>query len=109
VHTDLQSDGRPLTPGVPVPARLEIQPFDHVFRAGSAIRLSIDAPGVSLVGRPEPATNGVQHTPGMASAIVLGHLPGATAPTPLPACSARLNQPCRAVTGRVPAGSLDLP
>jgi predicted acyl esterase len=109
VHTDLQSDAQPLTPGVPVLARLEIQPFDHVFRAGSAIRLSIDAPGLSLVGLPVPATNGVQHTPGMASAIVLGHVAGGMAPTPLPACSARLNQPCRAVTGPVPKGSLDLP
>jgi hypothetical protein len=109
VHTDLQADAEPLTAGVPVHARLEIQPFDHVFRAGSAIRLSIDAPGVSLVGLPEPATNGVQHTPGMESAIVLGDLPGARAHAPLPACSARLNQPCRGDTGAVPAGSLDIP
>jgi predicted acyl esterase len=109
VHTDLQADAAPLTPGVPVLARLEIQPFDHVFRAGSAIRLSIDAPGLSLVGLPVPATNGVQHTPGMASAIVLGHVAGGRAPTPLPACSARLNQPCRAVAGPVPTGSLDIP
>jgi predicted acyl esterase len=109
VHTDLQADAAPLTPGVPVLARLEIQPFDHVFRAGSAIRLSIDAPGLSLVGLPVPATNGVQHTPGMASAIVLGHVAGGGAPTPLPACSARLNQPCRAVAGPVPTGSLDIP
>jgi predicted acyl esterase len=57
VHTDLQADAAPLTPGVPVLARLEIQPFDHVFRAGSAIRLSIDAPGLSLVGLPVPATS----------------------------------------------------
>jgi putative CocE/NonD family hydrolase len=109
VHTDLQSDAEPLTADVPVLARLEIQPFDHVFRAGSAIRLSIDSPGVSLVGLPVPATNGVQHSPGMASAILLGDLPGARAYAPLPACSARLNQPCRSDTGTVPAGSLDIP
>jgi hypothetical protein len=45
----------------------------------------------------------------MESAIVLGDLPGARAHAPLPACSARLNQPCRADAGAVPAGSLDIP
>jgi predicted acyl esterase len=109
LHTDLQSDAEPLSPGVPVLARVEIQPFNHVFRAGSAIRLSIDAPGLTLVGFPVPAENVVQHTPGMSSAIVLGDLPGARAPTPLPACSARLNQPCRPVSGTVSTGSLDIP
>jgi predicted acyl esterase len=109
LHTDLQADAQPLSPGVPVVARVEIQPLDHVFRAGSAIRLSIDAPGVSLVPFPAPAQNAVQHTPGMQSAIVLGDLPGARAPTPLPACSARLNQPCRPASGAVPAGSLAIP
>jgi putative CocE/NonD family hydrolase len=109
LHTDLQADAEPLSPGVPVLARVEIQPFDHVFRAGSAIRLSIDVPSTSLVGLPGVATNVVQHTPGMASAIVLGDLPGARAHAPLPACSARLNQPCRSDTGAVPAGSLDVP
>jgi putative CocE/NonD family hydrolase len=109
LHTDLQADAEPLSPGVPVLGRIEIQPFDHVFRAGAAIRLSIDAPGLSLVGLPVPAENAVLHTPGTASAIVLGDLPGASAPTPLPACSARLNQPCRPVSGTVPTGSLEIP
>jgi uncharacterized protein len=109
LHTDLQSDAEPLAAGVPVLARVEIQPFDHVFRAGSAIRVSIDVPSTSLVGLPGVATNVVQHTPGMESAIVLGDLPGARAHAPLPACSARLNQPCRGDTGAVPAGSLDIP
>jgi putative CocE/NonD family hydrolase len=109
LHTDLRSDAEPLSPGVPVLARVEIQPFDHVFRAGSAIRLSIDAPGLSLIALPVVATNMVQHTPRMESSIALGDLPGARAYTPLPSCSARLNQPCRPVSGSVPAGSLDIP
>src|SRR5260221_412755 len=37
VQTDLQSDVQLLTPGEPVPARAQIEPFNHVFRAGSAI------------------------------------------------------------------------
>jgi predicted acyl esterase len=108
-HTNLESDAQPLPPGVPVPARVEIQPFDHVFRAGSAIRLSIDAPSTSLVARPGVATNTVQHTRGMESAIVLGDLPGARAHAPLPACSALQGQPCRGATGAAPSGVLDIP
>jgi uncharacterized protein len=108
-HTDLQADAAPLSPGVPVYVRVEIQPFDHMFRAGSALRLSFDSPGISLIPLPLAAQNSVAHTPGMPSAIVLGDLPGARAPTPLPACAARIYQPCRAVSGPVPAGSLGIP
>ena len=109
VQTDLLSDLQPLTPGVPVLARVQIEPFDHVFRAGSAIRLSIDAPASSLTPLPLPATNTVEHTPGMESAVVLGLLPGARAHAGLPACSQLLNQPCRSVAGTLPAGSLAVP
>jgi predicted acyl esterase len=109
VHTDLESDAEQLPAGVPVRARVEIQPFDHVFRAGSAIRLSIDTPSTSLVALPGLATNSVQHTRGMASAIVLGYLPRARAQAPQPACAALLNQPCRDDAGAVPPGTLNLP
>jgi hypothetical protein len=109
VQTDLLADFEPLTPTVPALARVQIEPFDHVFRAGSAIRLSIDAPASSLVPLPLPATNTVEHTPGMESAVVLGYLPGARAQSPLPACTQLLNQPCRAITGPVPAGSIAFP
>jgi hypothetical protein len=109
LHTNLESDAEPMPAGVPVLARVEIQPFNHVFRAGSAIRLSIDAPSTSLVALPAVATNAVQHTPGMESAIVLGHVPGARARAPRPACADLLNQPCRDDSGAAPAGSLDIP
>ena len=99
VHTDLESDVEWLDPGVPVYARAEIQPFDHVFRAGSAIRVSIDAPATSLVALPVVAQNTVHHTATMPSAIVLGHLPRGRAETPLPPCGALLNQPCRSAMG----------
>jgi putative CocE/NonD family hydrolase len=107
--TYLSSDVEPLTPTVPVLARIELEPFDHVFRAGSAIRLSIDTPGGWLASAPGPAVDAVEHTPGMASALMLGDLPGAGAHAPLPACSALLNQPCRAAGGTVPGGSLSFP
>jgi uncharacterized protein len=105
VQTDLQSDVELLTPGTPVLARAQIEPFDHVFRAGSAIRVSIDAPATSLVGLPVAAQNTVHHTPAMPSRIVLGYLPGGHSQTPLPPCGALLNQPCRAAVGSVPPGS----
>jgi hypothetical protein len=107
VQTDLQSDVQLLSPGVPVFAHAQIEPFNHVFRAGSAIRFSIDVPATSLVGLPLPAENTVYHTPGMRSALVLGYLPDGTAHTPLAPCGALLNQPCRADTGTIPAGTLD--
>jgi uncharacterized protein len=109
VQTDLLSDVQTLTPGLPVFARLQIEPFDHVFRAGSAIRLSIDAPASSLVALPAPAVNTIEHTPGMQSAVVLGYLPGYRAHSLLPPCALLLNQPCRAVAGPVPPGSLNIP
>jgi hypothetical protein len=109
LHTDLAADAEPLVPNVPVRARIELEPVDHVFRAGSAIRLSIDTPGGWFAIVPGSATNVVQHTPGMASALVLGELPGSRAQAPLPACGTLLNQPCRATTGTVPGGSLAFP
>jgi hypothetical protein len=109
LHTDLRADIEPLVPDVPVLARIELEPVDHVFRAGSAIRLSIDTPGGYFAIVRGPAIDTVQHTPGMASALVLGELSGARAHAPLPACGTLLNQPCRATTGTVPGGSLAVP
>jgi hypothetical protein len=100
---------RQLVPGEPVGARLEILPFDHVFRAGSSIRLTIDAPGGWFAVLPQPATNTIYHQPGMESKIVLGWLPGATARAAQPRCGALLNQPCRPNLTPVPDGLLTLP
>jgi putative CocE/NonD family hydrolase len=107
-QTDLLSDVQWLTPGVPVFSRTQIQPFDHVFRKGSAIRFSIDTPATSLVALPLPATNTLIHTVAMASQLVLGYLPNGRAQTPLPPCGVQLNQPCRPTAGPVPGGSLAL-
>lgn len=108
VPTYLQSDVEPLTPFKPVYARIQLLPFDHMFRAGSAIRLTIDTPGGYFLVDPVGTQMDVYHTPGMASALVLGSVTGAVAPTKLPACAALLNQPCRPVSGTTPAGTLDL-
>lgn len=105
-HPYTLSAASPLTPLTPVLARLELEPFDHVFRAGSAIRVSIDAPGGYFAIVPAPASDSVYHQPGMASRVVLGWLPDATAHAPLPPCGAVLDQPCRANSTPVPSGSL---
>jgi putative CocE/NonD family hydrolase len=108
-HSYTQADTEELTPGKPELARIELQPFNHVFRAGSAIRLSVDAPGGWFQILPQPATNTLYHQPGMESKLVLGWLPSATAHAPLTACDTLLNQPCRPSAEPVPDGSLTIP
>jgi hypothetical protein len=105
-HPYTLSAAQPLAPLTPVPARIEMLPFDHVFRAGSAIRLSIDSPGGYFAVVPTPAQNSIYHQPGMASRLVLGWLPGSSAHAPLPACGTVLDQPCRANATPVPSGSM---
>jgi putative CocE/NonD family hydrolase len=108
-HSYTRADSEQLTPGKPALARVEVQPFNHVFRAGSAIRLTIDAPGGWFQIAPLAATNSLYHQPGLDSKLVLGWLPGGTAHAPLPACDTLLNQPCRPSAEPVPDGSLTLP
>jgi uncharacterized protein len=103
-HTHKEADAENLPAGESVLARIELLPFNHVFRAGSAIRLEIDAPGGWFQILPTPAINSVHHEPGMASALVLGWLPGRTAAAPLPPCGTLLNQPCRPSSAPVPVG-----
>jgi putative CocE/NonD family hydrolase len=107
-HPYTQADSAQLTPGRPTPARIEMLPFDHVFRAGSAIRLSIDAPGGWFQITPLAATNTLYHQPLMDSKLVLGWLPGATAHAAPPACDTLLNQPCRPNSTPVPEGSMTI-
>jgi hypothetical protein len=107
-HPFLLADVEPLIPAQPALARIELLPFDYVFRAGSAIRLSIDSPGGYFQITPTPALNQIYHQPAMDSKLVLGWLPGATAHAPRPPCGTLLNQPCRANAAPVPSGSLTI-
>ena len=96
-QTHMATDAQPLIPGEQTEIRLEVFPFAHAFRAGSKLRMYVEAPhvkpdlwGFALL--PLPAQNTIYTGPGLSS-VALPLIPG-TAETPLPACTIR-NQPCR--------------
>jgi putative CocE/NonD family hydrolase len=110
-HTHQQADARPLVPGRPTRMRVQLWPFDYVFRKGSSVRLWIDAPtgatgGWSFDFIKTPAINSVYVDEKHPSAIVLGHLRRGRAETPLPPCDTLLNQPCRPNAVSVPPGTM---
>jgi uncharacterized protein len=112
-QTDQQADARPLVPGSPTYMRVQLWPFDYVFRKGSSIRLWIDAPtgetgGWSFDYTKTPAVNSIYADAQHPSAIVLGHLPGGHAQAPLPTCDTLLNQPCRQNLTPVPSGTMTI-
>jgi hypothetical protein len=100
VHTDLRTDAAPLPADQFTPVRVELFPFAHAFRAGSRLRVTIEAPGGdrpfwgfdTLGGTP---TNSIGRSAGLPSSIVLPVLAGVDVPTPLPACPGLRGQPCR--------------
>jgi predicted acyl esterase len=104
VHTFEEADAQPLPPGELVPVRVELFPMGHAFRAGSRIRISVDAPGGS---RPLWAfdtiaageVNEIAHDADHPSRVVLPVVGGVAVPASLPACGAVRGQPCRAYSG----------
>ena len=100
VQTHLEADAAPLPAGELVPVRVDIFPFAHPFRAGSRLKVTIDAPGgnrqiwlfdtVSAGETVNVAFGG--ETP---SRIVLSTLTGIDFPDEYPACGALRGQPCR--------------
>lgn len=100
-----------LTPGEPSFMRLEIFPFGHRFRAGSALRLIIDGP-VAITGdwgaylNPTPSVNTVLHDAQHPTRLVLGVMPDTQArPEPRP-CGELANQPCRPSIAPMPEGEI---
>lgn len=104
VRLHLESDVQPL-PGPEDPsafalARVEILPFAHTFRAGSQIRLMVDAPGgnratwvFETISGGEQVQVGVGPT--FPSQLVLPVVPEVTAPESYPDCFSLKGQPCR--------------
>ena len=103
-----KSDVETLAPGVPTYARIPILPFEHVFRAGSSIRISIEAP-VGMTGtlytfkfNPTPATNTIWHNRDRVSDWVFNTVPLTEPVKAWPACGSVLEEPCRTNTQSVP-------
>jgi len=115
VQTDLQSDVEPLVPDTPTSMRLNVFPFDHLFRAGSRIRVVLDTPSQTGGWNFEPladaGVNAILHDPQHPSQIVVGTVSDAGAPAAYPPCDTLLNQPCRpdAFTASDPSGQLRWP
>jgi predicted acyl esterase len=102
VPTYTKADRTPLPRDGFVEVRVPVFPVGHAFRAGSRIRVVVQAPGGN---RPQwafrdlPAdgdvTNTIARTAARPSRIVLPVVEGATITTPLPPCPALRGQPCR--------------
>jgi putative CocE/NonD family hydrolase len=110
-QTDQQADARSLVLGRPTYMRIQLWPFDYVFRKGSSIRLWIDAPtgetgGWSFDFIKTPAINSIYADAQHPSAILLGYLQGGHAQAPPPTCDTLLNQPCRRNLIPVPSGTM---
>lgn len=104
VHDHLEADASPLPDGEFELVRVELFPFAHVFRAGSRIRLTVDAPGGNRpVWEFDTIAGGERVTIGLGAAqpsrLVLAVVPSVDAPDTYPECGALRGQPCRPYTG----------
>jgi len=82
--------------------RVELFPFAHVFRAGSRIRISVEAPGgtrarwkFDAIAADGTVTNTVSRSAAAPSRVVLPVIPGLDAPMTAPPCPGLRAQPCR--------------
>jgi len=107
-QTHRQADVELLTPGQTEDVRVELFPTGHVFRAGSSLRIWIQAPAAfsglwGFVPTPLPALNTITHTAAHPSSLALPVVE-VDAPDQLPSCADLRNQPCRDNPLPVPAG-----
>jgi predicted acyl esterase len=95
VHTHLAAEAAPLPAGTPELVRVELFPFAHAFRAGSRIRLTVDAPGGNRpVWEFDTISEGETVTI-VGGSLVLPVVPGIDVPPGHPECGALRGQPCR--------------
>jgi predicted acyl esterase len=103
-QTHLEADAEDLPAGQFVSARVALFPFAHVLRAGSRLRVNIEAPGGNQpfwqfdTITPYGVRNDIAHSVGRPSKVVLPVLPAAQAPAVpalAPPCPSLRNQPCR--------------
>jgi predicted acyl esterase len=114
-----QADLQPLVPGTVTPMRVEIFPFSQLFRAGTRLRVTVEAPVLApelwgFAALPGPAQNTIvtdaAHPTSLA--LPLASVPAGTPPfKPEPDCTLDnnhfvANQPCRVAQGALPAPEL---
>lgn len=104
VHTDLESDARPLPRGRFTEVRVELFPFGQPFRAGSRLRLTVDAPGgarplwaFDTIADGEKVTVATDRV--HRSRIVLPVVAGVKVPAGYAPCKSLRSQPCRTYRG----------
>jgi hypothetical protein len=100
VFSGREEDVEPVPSDQFVLARVELFPFGHAFRAGSRIRISVEAPGGDrpLWKFDSPQVGGevtVAHSSAYPSRIVLPVVPGVDVSTGLPPCPGLRGEPCR--------------
>lgn len=100
--THLEEDAEPLPADEFTKVRVELFSVAHVFRQGSRIRISIEAPGGDRTRWrfDTPATGGlvvndIARTQAMPSRVVLAVVPRVEPPPALPPCPGLRGQPCR--------------
>ena len=105
VHTHLEADAAPLPDGRFELVRVELFPFAHAYRAGSRIRLTVDAPGgnrpvweFDTIAGGEQVT--IAHGETFPSQLVLPVVAGVEVPAGYPDCDALRGQRLRPYAGR---------
>lgn len=104
IQTHREDDAAPLPDGEFELVRVEIFPFAHAFRAGSRVRLMVDAPGGNRpVWEFDTISDGEQvtiaHDAAFPSSLVLPVVDGIDVPAEYPACDALRGEPCREYAG----------
>jgi putative CocE/NonD family hydrolase len=101
--TGFKSDVQPLPAGQWSEVRVPLYYSGHVFRAGSRIRISVEAPGgdqpfwaFATLQPQGTVTNTIARTPVYASNLVLPVVSGVNVPTGVPPCPGLRGEPCRA-------------
>jgi predicted acyl esterase len=102
VLSGFEADVQPVPSDQYVLARVELFPFAHAFRAGSRVRISVEAPGGDrplwkFMSPPvsDEVIVDVAHAAAFPSRVVLPVIPGVDIPTALPPCPSLRGEPCR--------------
>lgn len=111
LHTHLTADAKPLPASEFDLVRFELFPVGHIFRAGSKLRVMIQAPGgnqanweFDALDAPADTLNLIGHSIGRPSSINLPVIPLTIPPLvrSLPACPGLRGQPCRTYVAHAP-------